>query len=147
MGAVCQFSMIEISCWRLFLYFGGEVWEGIWNKTHWVVLNFWLERLHHVTISHDKALLNRLCQWPELIRAYRTVNFCNRDNSRRMESLRIDVGSEFKLSHPMHNNVYIYSFKAVLESGTSQLAARWLNHSHTKSSLFWDILFLGRNFH
>ena len=32
------------------LYFGGEMWEGIWNQTHLVVLNFCLERLHHVTI-------------------------------------------------------------------------------------------------
>ena len=37
------------------LYSGGEVWEGIWNKTHLLILNFCLERLHHVTISHDKC--------------------------------------------------------------------------------------------
>ena len=43
------------------LYSGGEVWEGIWNHTHLVVLNFYLERLHHVTISHDKARSNRWC--------------------------------------------------------------------------------------
>ena len=32
------------------LYYGPEVWE-IWNQTHLVVLNFCLERLHHVTFS------------------------------------------------------------------------------------------------
>ena len=25
------------------------MWEGIWNQTHLVVLNFCLERLHHIT--------------------------------------------------------------------------------------------------
>jgi len=34
------------------LYSGSEVWEGIWNQTHFVVLNFGIERLHYVTISH-----------------------------------------------------------------------------------------------
>ena len=29
--------------------------EDIWNQTDLVVLNFCLERLHHVTISYDKA--------------------------------------------------------------------------------------------
>ena len=28
--------------------------SSIWNQSHLVVLNFCLERLHHVTISHDK---------------------------------------------------------------------------------------------
>ena len=34
------------------LYSGEEVWEGIWNQTYLVVLNFCLKRLHHVTIPH-----------------------------------------------------------------------------------------------
>ena len=39
----------------LSLYSGDEVWEGIWNQTHLMVLNFCLERLYHVTIPHDMA--------------------------------------------------------------------------------------------
>ena len=74
----------------LALYSGGEEWEGIWNQTQSVVLNFCLERLHHVTISHDKARWNRWCQWPELFRTYRTVNFCIWDSGVR--KLSIDVG-------------------------------------------------------
>ena len=137
--------MIEITSPPILWWW--SVWGGgIWKKTHLVVLNFCIERLYYVTKSHNKACSNHWWQWAELFRAYRTVNFCNRDNSRRMESLRIDMGSELKLSHPMHNNVYIYSLKAVLESGTSRLAARWLSHSHTKSSLFWDTLFFGTQF-
>ena len=46
------------------LYSGDEIWEGIWNQIYLVVLYFYLERLHHVTISHDKARWNRCCQWP-----------------------------------------------------------------------------------
>ena len=41
------------------LYSGGELWEDIWNQTHLVVFNFCPKRLHHVTISHDKARSNR----------------------------------------------------------------------------------------
>ena len=45
-----------------FLYISSEVWEGIWNQTHSVVLNFCLYRSHRLTISHDKASSNRWCQ-------------------------------------------------------------------------------------
>ena len=44
------------------LYFGGEISEGKWNQTHLMVLNFCLEILHHVTMSHDKARSNCWCQ-------------------------------------------------------------------------------------
>ena len=63
------------------LYSGDEVWEGIWNQIHLVVLNYCLERLYHFIMSHDKARSNRWCQWPELLRTCRTVNFCNWDNA------------------------------------------------------------------
>ena len=43
-------------------YSGIEVWEGILNQTYLTVLNFCLERLHQVTISHDKVRSNRWCQ-------------------------------------------------------------------------------------
>ena len=46
----------------LLLYSGGEMWKSMWNQTHLVVLNFCLERLHRVTISHDKSRSNRSCQ-------------------------------------------------------------------------------------
>ena len=44
------------------LYSGSELWEGIWNQTHLVVLNFCLDRLYHDTIFHDNARSNRWCQ-------------------------------------------------------------------------------------
>ena len=78
------FSVANVHRTRLYFllpqYSISEVWEGIWNQTHLEVLNFCLERLHHVTISHDNARWNRWCQWPVLLRTYRAVNFCNRYN-------------------------------------------------------------------
>ena len=60
------FSSLKL-LWKLFfilpLYSGSEVWEGIWNQTHLVTLNFRLERLHRVTISHHKARSNREYQY------------------------------------------------------------------------------------
>ena len=38
------------------LYSGDEVWEGIWNQIHLVVMDFGLERLHHVTIWHAQTI-------------------------------------------------------------------------------------------
>ena len=40
-----------------------------------VVLNFCLDKLNHVTLSHDMTRSKRWCQWPVLLRTYRTVNF------------------------------------------------------------------------
>ena len=127
------------------LYSGGKVWEGIWNQTHFVVLNFCLERLQHVTISHDKARSIRWCQWPELFRTHRTVNFCNGDNGVRNISESTWV-QEFRFSHPMQifymisrtlsrmTNRYIYSLETFLEPGNSRSAARCLIHSDTQCS-------------
>ena len=71
---------LDTSFFLLSLYSGGEVWKGIWNPTHLVVLNFSLLRLQHGTVSHDKVRSNRRCQWPELFRTYKPANFCNRDS-------------------------------------------------------------------
>ena len=69
--------MMRCTCGRVF---------GI--KPFLVVLNLYLGRLHHITVSHDKTHSNRWCQWTEIFRlrphlskqsTYRTVNFCNRD--------------------------------------------------------------------
>ena len=56
-----------------------------------VVLNFCLERLHHVVISHGYARSNRWCQWHELFRTYIPVNFCNRVSGLE-EYYSIDMG-------------------------------------------------------
>ena len=53
-GCVCIQSVFHV--FLLPPYSGGEVWQGIWNQTHLVVLNFCLERLHHVTIYHNKRV-------------------------------------------------------------------------------------------
>ena len=34
-------------------------WDGIWNQIHLLVLNFYPERVHRVSIFHDKARSNR----------------------------------------------------------------------------------------
>ena len=65
-----------------------EVWVGICNQTYLVVLNFCLERLHHVASSHDKVGSNRWCQWPKPSRhrillpsqTCRSVASCSRGN-------------------------------------------------------------------
>ena len=44
------------------LYSGDEVWKGIWNRTQLLVLNFCVQGLHNVIISHDKARSNHWCQ-------------------------------------------------------------------------------------
>ena len=55
---LCGFFLIEflLAFFLLHLYSGGEMWEGISNQTHLVVLIFCLERLHQVTTSDDKVL-------------------------------------------------------------------------------------------
>ena len=89
---------------RVSLYSGGEVWKGIWNQTHLVVLNFCLERSHHVTTSNDKARSNRWRQWPELFRTYRAVNFCKQSTSVDNGAMNLSESTwvqEFKFSQPM----------------------------------------------
>jgi len=80
------------------LYSRSEVWEGIWNPTHLVVLNFCLERLHYVTIFHN--MLKPFVSMAWAVYTYLTVNFCNRDNGIRNLSESKWV-QEFKFSHPM----------------------------------------------
>ena len=53
------FSNNDILFFLSLLYSGGEVWEGIWNQSHLVVLHFCLERSHHVpflTIRHAQTV-------------------------------------------------------------------------------------------
>ena len=80
----------------LSLYSGTEAWEGIWNQTHLVVLNFCLDRLHHVTISHDKVHSNRRCEWSELFRT--EFNSCNQDSGLHWENyISIPFQSEWDM--------------------------------------------------
>ena len=100
------------------LYSGGEVWERIWNQTNLVLLNLCLKRLHHVTISHDKARSNCWFQWPELFRTYRTVNFCKWDSDAGNLSALTWV-QEFMFSQPMQIFYMI-----------NQLYQGWLMHTY-----------------
>ena len=84
-------SLTGILLFKLPPYYSGRVWEGIWNQTHLLVLNCCLENLHRFTISHDKTRWNRWYQWPELLKTYRTVNFCNW-HSGLEKSCYIDIG-------------------------------------------------------
>ena len=54
--------MDALAVFLLPLYTGREVWEGIWNQSHLVVLNFCVKRLHRITIRHDKARSDSSCQ-------------------------------------------------------------------------------------
>ena len=55
---------------------------GYLHSNPFMVLNYRLKRINHVTISHDKVWCsNRWCLWPEMFRTtYRAVYFCNRDS-------------------------------------------------------------------
>ena len=106
------------------LYCGNDVWENIWNQTHLVVLNFCLERLHHITRSHKEARSNHWCQWPELFRTYRTVKFSNWDSGARNLSGSTSV-QEFKFSHQMQIFYMI-----------SQLYQGWLMHIFIRQRQF-----------
>ena len=104
---ICELQLVKFSTYICFwfpLYSGGGVWEGIWNQTHLVVFNF----CHHVSMYHDKARSNHWCQWPELSRTYRTVNFCNWYNGvwNLSESTCVQ---EFKYSS-LKNNYIQYNF-------------------------------------
>ena len=44
------------------------------NQTHLVAMNICLERLHHVTISHDKARSNRWCL--QFLSRHQWIKFC-----------------------------------------------------------------------
>ena len=99
----CYHVLSALLFFLLPLYSGDEMWEGIWNQTHMVILNFCLKRVHHVTISHDKTCSNRWCQWPVLFRTmYRMVSFCNWDVALQKLPGLIYVGPRHRVIHPMH---------------------------------------------
>ena len=87
-------------------------------------IEFSLERLHHLTISHDKANSKRWCQWPELLITYRTINFCYRYRGARNLSVSMWV-QEFKFSHPMQIFYMV-----------SQLYQGWLIHTFIRPRQF-----------
>ena len=52
---------------------GDKVWEGIWNQTHLVEFNFYLERLHHVNIPNDIETVHSRLRLSEVVCSTRSV--------------------------------------------------------------------------
>ena len=103
-------------------------------------MNFCLERLNRVTMSHNKARSNRRCQWPELFRlrpllsepsTYRKVNFSNRDNGLKKSCWSQVQQPEANFlyeqsSSSMMTGAYIYSLKTVLEHGPTDQQSKFV---------------------
>ena len=113
------------------------------NQTHLVVLNFCFERLHHVTLSHDKARSNRWCQWHVLFRTtYKTVRFFKWDSVRnfpvsiwvRAQVYSTDANFLYDQStfFSRLTDEYINLLKLVLEPRTVRSAVRCREHSDTQ---------------